>query len=491
MLKKLAAAVALVALLSVGAAAQNAKTVISDATEAMGAEHLDSIKYSGSAWYIRYGSAPTAEGPWTGTKIADYTRAIDLNSPAIRASGSMITPTGFGGPSELVSYSQTITPGQTSWIDYSTAPGQFEVWMTPWGFLRGAATNNATVHSESKAGMRYAVVSWKTPQKSPSGLAYTFNGYINDQNLVERVETWVDHQLFGDMHVEATYLGYQDFGGVQVPTHIVMRHGGGATTFEAWITSATANPENIAQLVKAPRQRARQERQERTLTLKSEKLADGVYRISGGPGVYVAMAVEMKDFIIVHEAGQSVALGSAIMAEAKRAIPNKPIRYVFNSHAHYDHSSGLAPFVAEGVTIITAENNRAFFERVLSGPRTLVGDALAKAPKKPKFETVTDKKVIRDETRAVEYYHVKDLDHTDGMIVAYLPKEKILFTGDFPLPGFRYPGEPTLSFVYTLVENVVDRYNLDFEQFVDVHAANPYVPWTRADVMKAIGRKIN
>src|SRR5215831_12019104 len=90
MLKKFAVAVALVALLSVGAAAQNAKTVISDAYEAMGAEHLDSIKYSGSAWYIRYGSAPSAEGPWTGSKIADYTCAIDLNTPALRATGSMV-----------------------------------------------------------------------------------------------------------------------------------------------------------------------------------------------------------------------------------------------------------------------------------------------------------------------------------------------------------------------------------------------------------------
>ena len=488
MLKKFAVAIALVALVSVGAAAQDAKTVISNAQQAMGAENLSSIKYSGSAWYLRYGSAPTAEGPWTGTKIADYTRAIDLNSPGLRDTGSMTAPTGFGGPDELVGYSRTITAGATSWTDGADHqwPYQFEVWFTPWGFLKGAAANNATVHRENKAGMGYAIVSWKTPQKSPSGLAYTINGYINDQNMVERVETWLDHPILGDVHVEAYYLGYQNFGGVQVPTHIVMRNTGGATTFEAWITSATANPENIADLVPAPRPRAPQ--QERPLILKSEKLAEGVYRISGGPGVYVALAVETKDYIIVHEAGQSVRLGEAIIAEAKRAIPNKPIRYVMNSHAHYDHSSGLAPFVAEGATIITAESNRAFFERALSAPRTLVGDRLAKAPKKPTFETVTDRKVIGDETRAVEYYHVNNLDHTDGMTVAYLRKEKILFTGDFPLPGFRYPGEPTLSFVYALVENVIDRWNLDFEQFVDVHSANPYVPWTRADVMKAVAR---
>jgi glyoxylase-like metal-dependent hydrolase (beta-lactamase superfamily II) len=475
MVKKFAAPAVLLMSLSLAAAAQDAKAVIADAYKAMGAEKLNSIEYSGSAWYVRYGSAPSANGPWTGSKITEYVRAIDLGRMVSNETGSMISPTGFGGPPELMSYHHAITPPQSSWGDQS------EFWITPWAFLKGAAANNATLRSRSMAGMRYSVVTWKTPQKAPSGIPYTVSGLINDRNLVERVETWVDHPIFGDMHVEVTYLSYQDFDGVQVPTHVVMRHGDGATSFEAWIASATANPANIAQLVQLPP--ARPER-ERALVMKSEKLADGVYRISGGPGVYVALAVAMRDYSVVLEAGQSVELGSAILTETKKVIPNKPVRYVFNTHPHYDHSSGLAPFVAEDVTIITHQNNKDFFERALSGPRTLVGDALAKNHKKPKFETVDTMKIIGDETHSIEFYHIEGSDHSDGMLVAYLRKEKILFQGDYSLPE---PAEETSTFVYTLVENVVDRLHLDFESYIGVHAQNPYVPWTRADVMKAVG----
>ena len=94
--------------------------------------------------------------------------------------------------------------------------------------------------------------------------------------------------------------------------------------------------------------------------MEAQKLADGVYRITGG---YVALAVEFKDHIVVIEGGQSEARGKAVIAEAKRAIPNKPIRYLVNTHPHFDHASGLAPFAADGATIITHENNKAYLER--------------------------------------------------------------------------------------------------------------------------------
>ena len=44
------------------------------------------------------------------------------------------------------------------------------------------------------------------------------NGYINDQNMVESVETWIDNPMLGDMLFEAVYTDYKDFGGVKFPT---------------------------------------------------------------------------------------------------------------------------------------------------------------------------------------------------------------------------------------------------------------------------------
>ena len=153
----------------------------------------------------------------------------------------------------------------------------------------------------------------------------------------------------------------------------------------------------------------------------------------------------MGDHIVVLEGGQSEARGLAVIAEAKKAIPNKPIRYLVNTHAHFDHASGLAPFAAEGITIVTHDNNQDFLEKLLGGPRTLVGDALAKANRKPKVEGAGDRKVLKGGTRTIELHHVKDLAHSDGMLIAFLPKEKILFTGDFNIPAGRISRWPRPS----------------------------------------------
>jgi hypothetical protein len=78
-----------------------------------------------------------------------------------------------------------------------------------WGFLKGAEANNATA---KKAG-KYTVVSWSPTVKAASGKSYTINGYINDKNQVERVETWLGENIMGDMQIVATYSGWKDFGG--------------------------------------------------------------------------------------------------------------------------------------------------------------------------------------------------------------------------------------------------------------------------------------
>lgn len=51
--------------------------------------------------------------------------------------------------------------------------------------------------------------------KAPSGKSYVINGYVNDKNLVDRVETWLGDNIMGDMHVVATYTGWKDFGGAR------------------------------------------------------------------------------------------------------------------------------------------------------------------------------------------------------------------------------------------------------------------------------------
>ena len=214
---------------------------------------------------------------------------------------------------------------------------------------------------------------------------------------------------------------------------------------------------------------------------------------SGINGAYNALAVEFADHTLLFEPGpQSEARSQAIIAETKKVIPNKPIRYGVISHHHFDHTGGIAAVVDEGITIVTPVVNKAFLERALSAPRTLVGDALSKSKKKPIVEGFTgDKRVFSDATRTVEIHVIKGLPHADGNVVAYLPKEKLLVYADmFNLPPANGPQVPNPPVVGTGVfaDNIA-RLGLTPDRVMSVHSLNPDRFTTVAEINATLGRK--
>ena len=486
--KKLAVVPICLALLAGSAVAQDANTVIANAQKASG--DLQSITYSGSAKDVAFQQcgANSVDMQCRGTHdpmrpINNYVRVIDLTAPASRHTGAT-NNIGPGGSTTLTpgTFFQQVTPRQAD-VSQPWA-NSLEFYITPWGFLKGAAANNATVSKRKVSGKNYTVLTWMPAVKAPSGASYTINGYIDNENLVERVETWLGENIMGDMHILATYTDWKDFGGVKAPAKIVQTRGGWPF-FEVTVTAAKANPPDVATLVPAPAGRGGAgggaPPAPAPLTVTSEKLGDGLYRLTTGPGSYDSVIVEFKEYIMMLEAGQSEARGLAYIAETKKLIPNKPIRYVMNTHPHSDHTGGLPPLVAEGATIITQKNNQEFLEKALNTPRTLLNDTLAKNPKKAKVEAVAEKKVWSDGTRTVEFYHTWPVPHSNGLMIAYLPKEKILFQGDFSVN----PGEPANDHVKALVP-ILEKLNLDFDRYINVHTSA--APQSKADVWKAMGK---
>jgi glyoxylase-like metal-dependent hydrolase (beta-lactamase superfamily II) len=447
--------------------AQDAAAVVAGATRAMGMTGLKALTFGGSAAFGNFGQSRTISFGLASTSIPNYIRTIDFDRPASLATGDTRPPQVRGAPPPQPGrYVQNITPTETAWAQ------QLQIWTTPWGFLLGAASHRPALQMKTVDDVRYRVVSWSPDQKAPSGAPYRLEGFINDENVLERVNTWVEHPIMGDLLVETRFSSYQDAGGLKVPAQIRQSQGG-METFVVSINSVRANPDNIEELMTPPPAPARGGAPPPAFA--SEKLAEGVYRITGG---YVSLAVEFKDYVVVLEAGQNEARGLAVLNETRRLFPQKRIKYVVNTHAHFDHAGGLPPFVAEGITIIADDNNKYFLLPALGSPRTLVGDALARSKKKPIVEGVEKKLVLRDNTRTLELHHVEKLEHSDGMLIAYLPKEKILFTADFPLPA---PGQPIDPSTTTLIENI-ERLGLDFERYVTVHAPSPDRPLTRADL---------
>jgi flavorubredoxin len=205
-----------------------------------------------------------------------------------------------------------------------------------------------------------------------------------------------------------------------------------------------------------------------------EQIDENVYLITGE---YVSLVAEFTDHLLVFEAGATEARGQQVLDAVRGLIPDKPVRYIANSHPHSDHTGGFVPFIRAGATVVTHENNIDFLRTAFAAPRTLLGEA----PLQPRFQGVGELGVFEDASLRVELIQVPNT-HFEDMLVAYLPEQKILFQADFDM---LVPGRPPNVFVVTLAE-FVDRTGLDFERYLSVHPAP--VPQTKADLMRAIGK---
>jgi len=493
MMRRFVVAIASVVLLAATANAQDARTVVGNASKAMGVDTLNSIHYYGTGAAGNLGQNNNANQPWPLTPLNDYVRAIDFVQPVSRATWATYVVPVTGGPATLNQGTpptqQNITPANQAWAQ------QLEIWTTPWGFLKGALANNATVARQTVDGRSYQVVTWMAPVKSSGGQPYRLVGYISEQNLVDRVQTWLEHPIFGDMLVETDYSHYRDSNGLKFPAQIVQKRAGWPT-FQAYILGAHANPPNIQQLVAMPpppagrggRGGAPGGGRGGQAAGGSEQLAPGVHRIRGG---YNALAVEFADHVLLFEPGpQNEARAQEIIAETKRVIPNKPIRYGVISHHHADHTGGIAAAVAEGITIVTPEVNREYLMNALSAPRTLAPDALSRSGRKPQIEGFTgDRRVFQDSTRTFEVHVIQGLPHADGLVVGYLPAEKILVYADmFNLPPAdnRVPDPPVVGSM-VFADNL-ERLGLEIERILSVHTLNPDRLTSPAELRASLGR---
>jgi glyoxylase-like metal-dependent hydrolase (beta-lactamase superfamily II) len=458
-----------------GGATQDAPTVIAAAAEAMGTEGLQSIQYSGSGEVFMMGQNFRPDAPWPRFTVPKYTASVRYDVPAFReelvridtdnpprggGAGGYNPTTGQGGMRPIVGEQTQVRQGTPA-----TDNGFMQVWLTPHGFLKAAAANNATVGNEGER----RTLSFRALDK------YTVTGTLDDQNLVERIETHVDNTMLGDMRFEAVYSDYRDYNGVKFPGRIVERQGG-HPTLDVNISDVQPNGAGTLEV------RANPPAEGGGPTATSERLGDGIWIITAGLN---SVLVEFADHLVVIEALGNDARSHAVMAEVKRLVPAKPLRYVVNSHAHFDHSGGLRAFAAEGVTIVTHDVNQPFIEQVLALPHQINPDSLAKSNRKATVEGFSDARIMTDGKQRLELHHIRGNNHHDGLLMAYLPSVKVLVQADayHPRPGAKwaYPSPP--QFTVNLYENV-RRLELDVDRVLHIHGGiEPF-----AAVAKAAGQ---
>ncbi len=491
------------------------KAVVDKSMKAMGVENVKTLTISGEGGDGSVGQAYSPQADrWRWTASKNWVRSVDFDARGWRD----VRDRSEGEPADQCGGAGTTcpAPSQNGAVAVTTANNfnnQIQFAMLPLGFLKMAMEKNATVSKEKK----FTVLSF--PMENGTAYKTTVKGYIDDKGLVDKVETMIDNGMLGDIKWDVTFSNYKDFGGVKFPTSIVQRQGGPKILEMAVADVKVNQPVDMTPPAGrggrggpggpggpgaakggdgkgAPPVFAGGDGKGKggdgkgkggpggapgggrgpaaPAAIESEDLGGGFWLVTGGYGAVVA---NFKDYIVVIEGPSSDMRADQIISEAKRLVPGKPIKYVINTHTHFDHSQGLRDFVAQGATIITNQGNKGYFEKALSNPHTLVPDNLQKMNPKPKIkvEYVGDVKKITDGTHEIDLYKVMNSTHNSAMMMAYLPKQKILIEADefnvlTPIPTAPVPNPN--QYQVNLLANI-ERLHLDVDRIIPIHLPNP------------------
>ncbi|MCQ8105783.1 MBL fold metallo-hydrolase [Methylomonas sp. SURF-2] len=449
------------------------------ANQAAGATNIKSIEFSGSGRWYQFGQAPNPDLPWPPFELKNYTAGIDYDSASARVqiTRSQIIEPGRNRPAPVEQKVDQYISGSTAWNVPTTGNAvptaqpaaaeerAAEIWATPQGFLKAALAHQA----KSEAVGDGTEVSFSLGDK------YRYVGKLNKLNQLTGVKTWIDNPVLGDTLVETQYSDYRDFGGVQFPGHIV-RNQGGFPVLDLRVASVKANP---ALNISIPQEAAKAPE----VNVISTKLADGVFYLTGG--THHSVAIELKDHIVLVEAPLNEERSRALIAKLNTVVPNKPIKYLVNTHAHFDHSGGLRTFVDAGATIVTHQPNDSYYAKIWANPHSLKADLLEKSHKPARFESFSGKHVLSDGQRSIEIHSIAGNSHNDAFVLVYLPAEKILVEVDAYTPLAANAPAPASVNPYSvnLYQNI-RKLGLDVERIAALHG--PRVV-TLADLRAAIG----
>ncbi len=378
---------------------------------------------------------------------------------------------------------------------------QLDLWLNPHGFLKAARLPGANPKAiwrweQIEMGRDGNVVA---PEKmhvvSITMLGkYRVEATINAQNQIQRIKTTVSEPALGDFNIEQESTEQMTFGNIKWPI-VWHSHQGWDDNYQFDNASTGHNayggkfPKVLPNVCDDPVPVPDSIRNAKAVpaTVTVEKMAAGVYRLGGT--THNSYMVEFRDFVAVFEAPLNEARSLAVIEEIVKLAPGKPIRWLITSHPHFDHIGGLRTYLHIGATIVTHRKVNDFLNRDVLNyrPRTINPDIVALWPPTElsegyNFEAINENYVITDNDRILRVYYVQPLAHVSGMLMAYLPRERIAFEAD--LFDTHEPPPPTPTPAMRSFFNQARRMKLDIATIAPVHG--PVVAWSA--LTKAIGQ---
>ena len=491
--------------------------LLAAAAAEIGEANLRCITYSGTGYGGAVGqtleNAVNVDWPRIDS-MANYTRTINWENGTSKETFDRkpgLNPASWkyglgwedGTPTQKETRQTHIVSGTSAWhIDGSGPPVavppeiaelyRLDLWLNPHGFIKAARLPGANP---------IAFWRWEQIEKGRDGNVvmpekmhvvaitmfgkYRVDATINSRNQIQRIKTTVNEPALGDFNIEHESTDQMTFGSVKWPI-VWHSHHGWDDNWQFYRQSTGHNgyggrfpavqPNVCDDAVPVPRSVA-----EATFPTQVtvDKLAAGVYMLGGGTAN--SYMVEFNDFVAVFEAPGNEERSLAVIEEIAKLAANKPIRWLISSHPHFDHIGGLRAYLHIGSTIVTHAANTGFLNSdvLVYEPRTVKPDIVSRWPPTElaegyNYESVQENYVITDNSRILRVYYVQPLQHVSGMLMAYLPAERIAFQAD--LFDTHEPPRPAQLPAMRSLFNQVQRMKLDVATLAPVHGKP--VPWT-------------
>jgi glyoxylase-like metal-dependent hydrolase (beta-lactamase superfamily II) len=500
--------------------------ILAAASKEIGEQSLRCITFSGTGYSGPVGQTfeNAVNIDWPRSEMANYTRTINWETGTSKETFDRqpgLNPATWkyglgwvdGTPTQKNARQTHMTNGRYSWaIDgeggqpVAVPPEdaeiyQLDIWLNAPGFLKAARMPGANPRAiwrweQIEKGRDGNVVAFGTPGSGSEKVhvvgitvlgKYRVDATINSQNIITRLKTTVNENALGDFNIEHESTNFIEAGTSKWPINWHSHqgwddnwqfyrkstghnaYGGKFPKVEANVCNdAVAVPESVKQ-APAPN----------PANVVVEKMGSGIYLLGGGPAN--SYMVEFQNFVAVFEAPGSEERSLAVIEQIAKLAPGKPIRWLIVSHPHFDHIGGIRTYNHIGATIVTHLKNLEFLNSdvLVYEPRTVKPDILSLWPPTEvaegyNYEAIQENYVITDNSRILRVFYVQPLQHVAGMLMAYLPTERIAFQANL-FDTHEPPRQAQLPAMRSFY-NQVQRMKLDVQTIAPVHGKP--VPWS-------------
>jgi len=272
----------------------------------------------------------------------------------------------------------------------------------------------------------------------------TLNLYFDRvSGLLTVTETIGDDPILGDRRTTIWFTRWQATGGVRFARQHNIEVNGRLQSHSVF-TAVALNPDLPDSLFAIPDSIAG--RAQRSDPNPPPVVVSLVVLVPGGGGWRAeggsphSLVVEQPTQLVVVEAPLTAVRSRAVLDTLRSRFPSKRVGLVVNTHHHWDHAGGVRAYVAAGIPVVTHGRNTSFVRGLARAPKTVTPDALSRRPppRVPDVRPVTDSLIVGTGERRVVIYRLPTA-HVEGMLAAYLPAARILFTSDVLSPSATLP----------------------------------------------------